>query len=504
MSTPASDQPAAAAPARNTSTRGVGRAEPAPRVAILGGGISGLVAAYRLRQELGPDAVITVCEAAQELGGKLRTAMPAGRPFDMGAEAFLARRPEAVDLVRELGLDAGLVHPTPASATIRAGGRTLAMPRQTVMGVPAAPDAVTGVLSAAGARAVATESRLPRIRLPEGDVSLGTLLRERFGDELVDRLVDPLLGGVYAGGADGLGLRATLPALAEAVDDGAASLTDAAARRMPARPSTAPVFGTLVGGLGTLIDRLAERSAADIRLGTLVRAVQRRDGGGWQLTLGAAAPAHAPGEAVLAADAVVLAVPAPAASKLLSTVEPEASAALAEVDLASMAVVALALPPGTELPQSSGVLIGQGERHSDGSPFTAKAFTFSARKWTHHAVEGEPVLLRGSVGRFGDIESLRACDEELVRQVRADLAELTGITAVPVDSQVMRWGGGLPQYRAGHTELVARIERRVASVPGLELTGAALHGVGIPACIATADTAARRLVADGTMGIWRA
>jgi oxygen-dependent protoporphyrinogen oxidase len=162
-----------------------------------------------------------------------------------------------------------------------------------------------------------------------------------------------------------------------------------------------------------------------------------------------------------------------------------------------MAVVGLALPPGTPLPDSSGILIGATERHPSGKPFAAKAFTFSARKWAHigHA---EPVLIRGSVGRHGEPGALRADDAELVRLVRADLAELTGITADPIDTVVTRWGGGLPQYGVGHLDRVDTIERATATVPTLAVAGAVLHGVGVPACIATADRAAAKIVSDLT------
>lgn len=459
-------------------------------VAVVGGGISGLTAAYRLRTLLGDVARIVVFEATGSLGGKLRTVELAGERYDVGAEAFLARRPEALALVREAGLGDKLVHPTKARAKIHAGGSVLGLPPGTVMGVPASADAVAGVLSEKGRALVEAESSLPPVELPAGDVPLGPLLRERFGDELVDRLVDPLLGGVYAGGADGLGLRATMPGLASAVARGAGSLTEAAASLMPASPgsrdsfpprthqhSTAPVFGTVLGGLGTLIERLAELSRAEIRTGTTVRALNRT-ATGWEMD-------------GLEADAVLLAVPAPSARRLLDGVAGVASAAFGEVELASMAVVALALPPGTELPESSGVLIGAGERDTDGKPFAAKAFTFSSRKWAQYG-DG-PVLVRGSVGRFGEPDALHADDDELVRVVRDDLARLTGITATPVETLVTRWGGGLPQYGTGHLERIERIERAVAGVPGLAVAGATLHGVGLPACIATADAAARRI-----------
>jgi oxygen-dependent protoporphyrinogen oxidase len=459
-------------------------------IAVVGGGISGLSAAYRLRRLLGEDARITVFEATESLGGKLHTAELAGRPFDVGAEAFLARRPEATALATEIGLGTEVVHPTGARATVRVGGRAHGLPGGTVMGVPGSADAVAGILSAEGLRAVAAEPALPPVTLPVGDVSLGSLLRYRFGDELVDRLVDPLLGGVYAGGADGLGLRATMPALAAALAGGAGSLTRAAASLLPSSPSTAPVFGTLRGGAVTLVHRLVTLAGAEVRAGTPVCSL-RRHGTGWRLELGAAAPDESP----VHADAVLLAVPAPAARRLLGDVAPDAAAAFGQVRLASMAVVALALPVGTEVPDASGVLIGAGEHADDGRPLSAKAFTFSSRKWAHLGGQGEPVLVRGSVGRFGDPGALHTDDDELVRLVRADLAALTGVTATPVDTLVTRWGGGLPQYGIGHLDLVSRIEGAVERVPGLAVAGATLRGVGIPACIATADAAARRLAA---------
>ena len=462
------------------------------RVAVVGGGVSGLAAAYRLRKLLGDDAVITVFEGTPSIGGKLRTAEVGGVRYDVGAEAFLARRPELTSLVAEVGLGERLVHPTKARAKIHAGGTVLGLPPGTVMGVPASADAVAGVLSEDGRRAVEKERSLGPVNLAGDDVPLGPLLRGRFGDELVDRLVDPLLGGVYAGGADGLGLRATMPGLANAVAGGAASLTEAAESLLPKTPgSPAPVFGTLTGGLSGLLDRLLELSGATLRTSATVRALTRT-AAGWRLDVGAAAPAHAPEDSPVDVDAVLLAVPAPAARRLLDGVVPAASTAFGEVELASMAVVALALPPGTELPDASGILIGAGERDASGVPYAAKAFTFSSNKWAHYGDE-EPVLLRGSVGRFGEPGALTGDDDGLVRVVRDDLARLTGVTAEPIDTLVTRWGGGLPQYGAGHLGRVERIERAVAEVPGLAVAGATLHGVGLPACVATADAAARRI-----------
>ncbi|HVV18661.1 MAG TPA: protoporphyrinogen oxidase [Pseudonocardiaceae bacterium] len=453
------------------------------RIAVVGGGITGLTAAYRLRQAL-PGADVTVLEMTDRAGGKLRTVSVAGERYDVGAEAYLARRPEVTSLIDELGMTAHLAHPTDAGARIRAGGRSRSVPPGTVLGVPVSVDAVAGVLSDEGLRRLAAEPDLPPVRLDGADVSVGDLLADRLGPEVPDRLVDPLLSGVYAGRAAGLGLRATMPALAAELDAGAGSVLAAAASLVPPpspdgrRP---PVFGTLTGGLGTLVDRLA----TDVRYGRPVTAL-RRTPTGWRLDLGTE---------LLDVDAVLLTVPAPAARRLLADVSPAASAAYGRIELASMAVVALALPADAPLPEQSGVLIASGERHADGTPFTAKAFTFSSRKWAHLAGP-DHLLVRGSVGRFGEAEVLHRDDADLVAAVRADLAELTGVTAAPVDAVVQRWGGGLPQYGVGHLDVVDGIERAVAALPGLAVAGAALHGVGLPGCVASAERAVRSLVRD--------
>ena len=460
-----------------------------PHVAVVGGGVSGLAAACRLRRLLPPGARITLLEGSSRVGGALRTTELAGVPFDVGAEAFLVRRGEATALVTELGLGAELVHPTAAGPTVRAGGRTVPLPSRTVLGLPGSPDDVAGVLSPEGLARVAAEPETPLRWEPGSDTAVGALLRSRAGDELVDRLVDPLLGGVYAGRADALGLRATLPAVATALDRGAPSLLAAAATVLPApgAPRT-PVFGTLRGGLGRLVDALVAAGGATVRRGLPVCALARREHG-WRLELGS------PPE-YLDVDAVLLAVPAPALRRLLAGPLPAASAAAARVEVASSVVVGLALPAAAaqRLPAASGVLVGSGESRA------AKAFTFSSRKWSHLRHPGV-LLVRGSLGRHGadgtsTAPALHRDDAELVAAVRADLAALTGIDTEPVDTLVARWGGGLPQYAPGHLDAVAAIESAVGTQPGLAVAGATLHGVGIPACIATADAAAARIAAQ--------
>lgn len=468
-----------------------------PHAAVVGGGISGLAAAHRLRTLLGAAARVTVLEQRDRLGGVLRTVDLAGVPYDVGAEAFLWRRPELRGLLDELGLADRVVHPTAAAATVRAAGVVVGLPAATLLGVPTGAARLDGVLSPAGTAAARAERDRPLSWTPGADVTLGPLLRERFGDELADRLVDPLLGGVYAGRVDALGLRATLPTLAAALDAGAPSLTAAAdaatapaLSKSPTRPVEladsrgVPVFGALTGGYATLLDALAP--AADVRRRTPVRALARVDGR-WRLTLG-------PGQGDLDADAVVLAVPAPAAARLLAAVAPDAARAAGGIELASSAVVALAYraADATTLPPSSGVLVAAGE------PLAVKAGTWSARKWRHLAPADGLVRLRVSLGRFGEAATLQVDDAELVARARADLATLTGITAAPVAVHVQRWGGGLPQYGVGHLDRVRAVEE--ASPPGLAVAGAALRGVGVPACVGTARAAAERVAAHAVAG----
>jgi protoporphyrinogen/coproporphyrinogen III oxidase len=460
------------------------------RVAVVGGGISGLAAAYRLRTLLGPAVEIVLVEGSRRLGGALRTVELGGVALDVGAEAFLVRRPEAVSLVDELGLSGQLVVPTPAAPTVRAAGRTVALPTRTVLGLPGAAADVAGLLSAQGMVRVAEEPTVALRWEPGQDAVIGTLLRERAGDELVDRLVDPLLGGVYAGRADALGLRATLPAVATALDRGAGSLLAAASAVLLSGLSTgpptgggpAPVFGTLRGGLSVLVDALVAAAAVRPRLGLPVCGLARTPDG-WRLALGSGRQAEQ-----LDADAVLLALPAPALRRLLADPLPVASAAAGRVEVASCAVVGLALPlaAAQALPEASGVLVACAE------PLSVKAFTFSGRKWAHARSE-QVLLVRASLGRHGEAQVLHRDDTELLDAVRADLAALTGITALPVATVVARWGGALPQYALGHLDAVAALEREVAGSAGLAVAGATLHGVGLPACIATADAAARRI-----------
>jgi protoporphyrinogen/coproporphyrinogen III oxidase len=458
-------------------------------VFVVGGGISGVAAAWSLRAALGDAVRLTLLEAGPTVGGKLRVSDLAGLPVDEGAESMLWRRPEAADLARAVGLGDALVHPATTGASVWTRGRLRPLPGRTVMGVPAdlRPLVTGGLISPAGAARAALDTVLPG-RPPEGDVAVGHLVRHRMGGQVVDRLVEPLLGGVYAGRADELSLQATLPQLAQQVPRTRSLLAAARRTAPPPGDTPPPLFAGLHGGVGRLPSAVARASGAEVRTGVTVREVTRLPDGAWRLVSG-----PVPDPQVFEADAVVLAVPAAPAARLLAGVAPGAAHELAAVEHASVAVVSLALAvqdvPGPL--RGTGFLVPPSERH------VVKAATFSSAKWGWLA-DLDPGLLvvRASVGRHREERELQRDDADLVAAVQRDLVDALGLRGRPVAARVTRWGGGLPQYAVGHLDRVARIRSAVAEVPGLEVCGAVYDGVGIAACIATARAAVTRLVRD--------
>ena len=448
-------------------------------VVVVGGGIAGLAAAHRLRAQ-GRDVLLL--EASPQVGGVLRRREVAGVGVDVGAEAMLNRRPEGVALAAELGLD--VCHPAQASSRIWTRGALRPLPRS-LMGVPLDLDdlAASGVL---------TGDELDRVRAERGhaptpvddDVSVGDLVDDRLGPAVTDRLVEPLLGGVYAGHARAISARAAVPQLVALAERG--SLLDGAPALGGPSTYSAPVFAGLPGGMGGLPPALAER--LDVRTGRTVRALTREHAR-FRLVVG---PTTA--EQVVTADEVVLAVPPPAAARLLSDLAPLAGELVGGIGTASVAVVTLAFRTADlgalAETDASGFLVPPVEQRA----IKASTFSFAKWGWVREAGAAEGVLhLRTSLGRHGEEASLQVPDDELVAVSLRDLAEATGVAATPVDTHVQRWGGGLPQYAVGHLDRVARIRAEVARVPGLAVCGAAYDGVGIPAVIGSAERAAATL-----------
>jgi protoporphyrinogen/coproporphyrinogen III oxidase len=496
-----------------------------PHVVIVGGGISGLAAAFFLRDEA---VRVTVLEGSPQLGGKLSVSEIAGVAVDEGAEALLVTRPEGIGLIADAGLAGQRVTPGTTSSAIWTRGVLRALPRRQFMGVPSdlSELARSDVLSGEGLARAAEDLELPPTNR-DGDVPVAQYVGARLGDEVVDRLVDPLLGGVYAGRSAELSFDATLPALA-AASRRHRSLAEAVRSLLPPTPQpqdeTWPqaqaggqhgspagtraggsVFTTLSGGLGTLPEVLAKASGAAVRTGTMVRELSRTKGG-WRLTLGsAAAPEYAD------ADAVILAVPARPAGRLLAQLPGTSAAvtAFGEISYASMAIVTLAYPRsafGGAEPGPGGAEPGLGALGWSGYLVPAvdgravKAATFSTVKWPHLAAATTPgteplEIVRCSVGRIGEEGLLQRTDGELAALAAAELAEATGARGGPAMTRVTRWGGALPQYTVGHLDRVARIRAVVGAQPSLAVCGAAYDGVGIPACVATARTAASQVLA---------
>ncbi|MEU6406752.1 protoporphyrinogen oxidase [Streptomyces sp. NPDC046985] len=465
-----------------------------PHVVIVGGGISGLAAAFHLRNE---PVRVTLLEGSSRLGGKLLVSDVAGVAVDEGAESLYANRRKTTGLIKEAGLGEQIVSAGPVTASaIWTGGAIRRQPDRQFMGVPCDMDdlARSAVLSAEGLERAQQDLVLPSFDL-EGDVSVASFVGGRFGQEVVDRLVEPFLAGVFAGRAADLSFEATLTPLARASRDHV-SLADAAGSLVPRlregeKPPPISV-ATLEGGFGTLPAAIVQqvRDAAPdtaLRTGAQVRELTR-SGDGWRVTVGSGADAE-----VIEADAVVLAAPAGPTGSLLSQVAGTASAvsALAEVPYSSVAVVTLAYPKSA----FPGGLSGRGYaayRVPAQEGKAVKEVTFATVKWPHLA--GEVEIVRCSLGRFGEERLLQREDADLVALAAAELAEATGVTGVPVASRVSRWESALPQYTVGHVDRVRQIREAVATQPGLAVCGAAYDGVGVGVCMMTSRRAVDQIL----------
>lgn len=500
-------------------------------VVVVGGGIAGLAAAWELSGGAGGAGEgtprVIVLEADGRLGGKLRTEPLGGRPVDVGPDAVLGRRPEATTLCRELGLGSELEPIGASGAAVWARGRRRPMPAGLFLGVPTrfVPVARSGILSPLGTARLMVDLLAPRPdrRGPLGDRAIGPLVTRKLGRQAVQRLVEPLLGGIYAGGVADASAAAVFPPLLK-VSQGRASFMrsmgrlarseravpgpqpeggsspedDGTAGTSPAGDAPQPAFWALRHGFGSLVDRLASAltdRGVELRTGCTAFALSP-DAGGWRVDT-----AHG----AIAADGVVLAVPAGPAAALLAPLDADAAALLQTVAYASVAVVTLAfpagtLPPdlygtgllvptGTPLPPATAAALGavQGER------CMVTACTYLSAKWPHLAEPGQE-LVRASVGRFGDERFTALDDEAVVERVVAELAGLLDAHGRPTAAMVTRWPDALPQYRVHHLLRVGGVESAARRLGALAVAGAAYRGVGIPACIASGRAAARAVL----------
>lgn len=457
------------------------------RVAVLGGGIAGLVAAWELHRT---GARVTLVEATDHVGGKLLTSPVGDRMVDAGPDSFLARVPHGRQLCVELGLGDELTSPVaPVPAYLHRDGDLHPLPAGTMLGVPTDLDALaaSGLVSAEGVERAARDLELPPTPI-DADVSVGDFCRARLGDEVTERLVDPMVGGINAGSVDTLSLDAGAPQLAAVARRTGSLLTglrEARARvgaTLGSAGKAEPVFHGLPGGIARITERLVEvLDDADLRPGTAARHVERTTAG-YRVDLDAGAP--------LAVDAVVVATPAFATAELLAGLSPGAATEHAAIPYASVAQVTCEVPrTAVDQPlDASGVLVPR----VDG--FTLTAATWFSTKWAHYA-DPDRLLIRLTSGRYRDTRALELDDEALTTRLLAELQRLTPLREAPTAIRVHRWRDALPQYLPGHLDRVARIEAAIAAdAPGLVLAGAAYRGVGIPACIDSGRRAAAALV----------
>jgi len=471
-------------------------------VVIVGAGISGLSAAWELSSTSpGPDEIvprIEIIEAADHVGGALVTTQFAGRTIDLGADGFLSRRPEVVQLARELGVEHELEAIDASGAWIFLRGALNELPAGLVLGVPTSARALDGVkgLSASARRHLRRDAWFPK-RLHVGDdASIGEIVRTKFGREVSYQFIEPMIGGIQAGRIDELSARSVFPALLEAAKNGG-SLMKALRSTSPINPepaheheTTTPMFSTLRDGVGSLPTTLARELKARgvvIRTGVSVSALRRTPSGNYPWEIDTS-------DTTTPADVVIMATPANVTGRLLGAHD-DALRALEDVPLASAAMVTFSMAQDqiTLPPRGTGVLVPLGTTWSGDGSMLVTAITFLDRKWPHLSEPGR-VLLRAHVGRSDDERATALSDSDLIERVTKELGVLLGNFGLTRASLVQRWPSSLPQYRVGHELLVERA-RRAASSLHVALAGMAYDGIGIPASVGSGRRAARETAA---------
>lgn len=450
-------------------------------IVVLGGGITGLAAAYAL-VHAGEDAShVTIVEADDHIGGKIRTRSFAGVSVDLGPEAFVARVPEVRALCQALGLEEELSAPAARKTYVWTRGRLRALPEGLVQGIPTSPWPIarSGILSPVGLARASLDMLLPRSALPP-DPSITQVIGPRFGREVVERLVEPLLGGIHAGRADLLSMASAAPHLAIAAKRHRSLMLGLRSARPPKEAKAAPMLLGVTGGLERLVDRLrAALDGVDARTGTRAIALSGLPGERYQVFLDHGSP--------LVADAIILATPSWATARITQDIAPEVSSRLDDIRYASVVTALLAYPaPAFSRPiEDSGFLVPRVDGH------LLTACTFCTNKWPHVRSDGK-IIVRCSAGRWGDERALQLDDETLVNHLHGELAQALGIRERPQEWLVTRWKRAIPQYEVGHQARVAEIEAALAPRPGLILAGSSYHGVGISSCIQDGAQAAQR------------
>ena len=444
-------------------------------ITIVGAGIAGLSAAFELQQS---GFEVMLLEGSERLGGKILTSEIEGFNIDAGPDSFLTRDPEMRELCFSLGVGDELVPPTGKPAKVWVDGEMHNLPKRHFLGVPLDLDELDelSLLTEEGAKRAKLDLTLPDNKPKEGE-TVGSLIRRRLGDEVMDRLVGPLLGGINAGDADDLCLESGVPQLFNA-SQGDFSLVRSIQDFLKSqnRDPASPVFLTHPDGLQTVVKRLEEEIDSDIRRNERVTSVEISDNS-----------ILVKGSQEYQTDAVILCIPAFGAAKLLQDSCPNTSNLLAQIQYASMAFITFAFNK-SDVPRfnGSGFLVGRDE------DLLTTACSWTSEKWAH-LKNNDTVFLRLSVGRFDDTEALDMEDDTLIEKLKGELATLTGIKANPIATRVTRWPYSFPQYELGHGEKVNAIRQQVAvEMPGMYLAGSPFKGIGLSACIRDGIDQARK------------
>ncbi|HEX5109310.1 MAG TPA: protoporphyrinogen oxidase [Vicinamibacterales bacterium] len=455
-------------------TRNPERASSAFDIAIVGGGISGLAAAYELERR---GLSVRVLEAGNRPGGVVCTERLDGWVIDAGPDSLLVQKPGAIALCRELGIADRLISTlTPRTAYVLRDGQLHPLVEGSFLGFPIGLSALarSTLFSTGGKLRMAGEVLVPRSQGDE-DESIAAFVRRRFGEEAVDYLAEPLLAGIHAGDAEELSARALFPRLVDAEQQSGSVLR--AFRALRVEPSPRGAFVSLPGGVGELVDALAGAlKPGTVRLSA--RVTELRRAGSFVL--------ESESETV-AARAVILAVPAYAAGGLLRSIDTTLATLCEAVPYASTATAVF----GYRRDQIAHPMLGTGFVVPRVERLALLAGTWVTSKWPGRAPDGF-ALLRGFLGGGRDPHRLDRSDEELIAAAREELVELLGITGAPSLTRLYRWTRQSPQYVVGHLSRVTRIERHLAAVPGIFLTGSGFKAIGIPDCITDGrETAAR-------------
>lgn len=479
-----------------------GPGHPGRTVAVVGGGVSGLAAAWRVVQR-DPSARVIVFEASERLGGKIHSVQEGGFLMEAGPDAFLSAKPRGVGLARELGLEPQFQSPDPATrgSFVLRRGRLFPLPEGLTGLIPTrlGPMARTPLISPLGKARMALDFVLPP-RKDAADESLHSFLSRRLGREPFENLIEPLMAGIYGGDATQLSLEATFPQLRKAerehgglIKGVIAARAEAAKAASPNAASTPPMpaFTSFTTGTETLIRALDARlreAGAEIRLASPVTAVRPEPGDGrpaWRVVAG-------DDVAGTIADGVIFAAPAWATAPVLAALDADAGAALGEIPHSSIALIMLGFPlaqvPDPARLHGHGYVVPRAEGR------TIMAMSWLSAKWRNRAPAGM-ALLRGFAGRSGQGEVFTRSDDDLILAMRTEVREVLGFEVDPTLAKVYRYENAMPQYTLGHMGRVRRVEAGIGRLPGIEIAGSSLHGVGIPDAILAGERAAEALLA---------